>query len=232
MKTENKTFVPFEVKEVDETARTFTGLAAAWSRDLGNDVIHKGAFARTLDHWRSSKRQRPIHLIDQHNYGSINNVLGKLVEGTETDDGLETKFEFVPDDDEAAKAFRRVKGGYITGLSIGYAPIRWDYERVEGGEEWQRIRHLHEVKLVEVSLVIWGMNEDALIDTASVKSLLARTLPSMDDQAKADLRALLEPPAPPAPAPAPPEQIERIKRAVLTLNLRRLATGSGRPARA
>jgi HK97 family phage prohead protease len=219
--------VPFEVKAVDEAAHTFTGLAAAWSQDLGNDVIHPGAFARTLDHWKSTKRRRPVPLIDMHTYWSVSNVIGKMVDAQETADGLEATFDFVPNDEGAQGAFRRVQGGYITALSIGYSPVRWEFQQIEGGKEWEQIRHLHEVKLMEVSLVIWGMNEDALIDADSVKSvealksLLTARLPTMEEPAKAEFRALLAPPAPPL---APAASVTALKQRLLALTLRRLAT--------
>jgi HK97 family phage prohead protease len=141
----------------------------------------------------------------------VNAVLGGLIDAEETADGLEAEFDFVPDDADSGKAYRRVKGGYITGLSIGYIPVKWDYEQREGGESWDRIRHLKEVKLLEVSLVIWPMNEGARVDPDSVKGLAdALKAGALTPEQKAQLRALLDaPPAgtPPAeadpPAPAP-----------------------------
>lgn len=161
--------IPFSVKASDDGARSITGLAAAWTLDAGRDVILKGAFARTLGRWRQAKDSRPIQLIDQHSYRSIGNVIGKLTEATETEAGLETTFEFVPDDPAADAAYKRVKGNFVTGLSIGYEPVKWTYEKVEGGEPWDQIRILEEVKLLEVSLVIWPMNDDARV--AGVKRL-------------------------------------------------------------
>lgn len=199
-----KTFVPFAVKATDDAARTFTGLASTWEQDLGDDVIHPGAFARTLEHWRAAKRTRPIPLIDQHAYHSVNQVLGKMTDAVETTAGLEASFEFVPDDPAAEQAYRRVKGAFITGLSIGYRPVKWDYAQKEGGAEWERIRHLREVQLLEVSLVIWPMNEGARVDAGSVKALLdAARAGALTDEQKTELRALLDLAAPDeAPAAA------------------------------
>ena len=57
MTTIAKAVLPFDVKATDDTARTVTGLAAAWSLDLGGDVILKGAFTidanRILPHGRT-----------------------------------------------------------------------------------------------------------------------------------------------------------------------------------
>lgn len=223
--------IPFEVKALDEEARTFRGIAAAWSLDLGDDVIEKGAFKRTLDHWRGSKAKRPIYLLNGHNAWDVQDVVGKMVDAEETDDGLDTGWQFVGQGDPAADAaYTRVKGGFITGLSIGYSPIQWDMEKRDG----RMVRHLKEVKLHEVSLVVFPMNEDARINVASVKSLFSGTLTDeakallrdLSDEQKAELRALLEAKSESddAPALAPEALVQSIQTRVLRLKARQLAT--------
>lgn len=49
-----------------------------------------------------------------------------------------------------------IKDGVLCELSIGYDPVVFDYD--EAG-----IRHLREVKLWEVSVVTWAMNDQAVI---------------------------------------------------------------------
>lgn len=221
--------VPFEVKAIDDTARTFEGVAAAYSRDLGDDVIEPGAFKTTIHHWRGAKAKRPVYLLNGHNAWDVQDVVGKMIEAEETDAGLETKWEFVPAGDPAADAaYARVKGGFITGMSIGYTPLQFEYRK---GEDGKTVRHLKEVKLHEVSLVVFPMNEDARIDAASVKSWLEgplteeakdflRQLP--EDQKQA-IRALVEPdiPVPPAASEA---LIKSFQDRMLRLKLRRLTT--------
>jgi HK97 family phage prohead protease len=240
--TLTKTAARFEVKALDAEARTFTGLASTWDEDLGGDVIHQGAFKRTLNAWKSSGRVLP--LIDQHNYGSIRSVIGKLVSASETDAGLETTWQVIegPDGDEA---LRRLKGGFIDGLSIGYEPVKWEMVRAEGDEPWEATRHLKEVKLLEVSLVIWPMNEGARVDTDSVKSLTAalkagklsdeqvQEIRALPEDAKNRIRALLDaaPPADSDSADAPADglapddpkrlQVESLIRAVTIRGLAR-----------
>jgi HK97 family phage prohead protease len=172
MKTMTKTAAPFEVKSVDDGARTFRGLASTWDEDLGGDRIVRGAFRKTLSDWKASKGRKPIFLMDQHDYWSIRSVLGKLVSAEETDAGLETEWSVIEGAD-GDEAMRRIRGGFITGMSIGYSAVKWETEKVAGGEEWDVIRVLKEVKLYEVSLVIWPMNEGARVDTDSIKSLTA-----------------------------------------------------------
>lgn len=54
--------------------------------------------------------------------------------------------------------------GVLNELSIGYDAIVFDYDSESN------IRHLREIKLWEVSIVTWAMNEQAKID--EVKSLV------------------------------------------------------------
>ena len=234
--TQRKAFAPFQVKANDDDARTITGLASTWDLDLGGDVIHRGAFKKTLSDWKGSKRLIP--LIDQHGYHSVRQVVGKLVDAKETAEGLEATFEVIdgPDGDEI---YRRVKGGYIDGLSIGYRAVKTeepnDDERRRG--VW---RHLKEVKLEEVSVVIWPMNPEARID--SVKELIEgiRTGSVTDEdrrilvELKDALAALPATPAEPTKAdkePEPtgaatPEQVAELKFRMSLLNLRKPASAT------
>lgn len=192
----------FEVKDSNDEKRTLTGLAAAWSLDQGGDIIRKGAFTRTLDHWRANKKSRPIPLKDLHRWQSVEDVIGRMTEAQETDEGLLATFEFIPDDPKADAIYRRVKGGYVTGLSIGYMAKQWSYIQKEGGNEWDRVRVLTEVQLLEVSVVDDPMNDDARIDDVKSLDALARALRdgALTDEQKSQLRALLD--APPAGTPA------------------------------
>lgn len=178
MSTQKKAVsIRFETKEVDAEKRTFKGLASTWNEDLGGDIIEKGAFKKTLRDWKASGRVMP--LIDQHNYGSIRSVVGKMLSASETDAGLEVTFEVI-DGVDGDEALRRIKGGFVDGLSIGYEAVIWE---IDTNEDQYR-RRVKEINLWEVSLVIWGMNPEALIDPSTVKAMLAH-IPNPKD-----LRAL------------------------------------------
>lgn len=180
------TLARFEVKALDESARTFSGLASTWEQDLGDDVIHQGAFRRTLDSWRASKRSLP--LMDQHNYDSITNVLGKLTEAQETADGLETTWAVLPGA-KGDEALLRLREKVIDGLSIGYRAVKFDFEESDTAR-FGRVRHLREVELLEVSLVLWPMNQGARVDLDSVKALLAKG--ELSEAQRAELSQLHE----------------------------------------
>jgi hypothetical protein len=218
----------FEVKATDDEARTFSGLAAAYSQDLGGDVILPGAFKRTLADWRKAKAKL-IPLMDSHSRGSVRAVVGKMTEAGEVADGLEATFSVIegPDGDEV---YRRVKGGYVDALSIGYQAME---VRTPNDEEQRRgiWRFLKEVKLLEVSVVVFPMNEDARIDLSTVKSLLATAAQRPLDPAELEelqdvetqLRALLAPaPGKQQPAPVAGLALEDPRRVELDAMLRGL----------
>lgn len=226
MKTTARATLPFELKAQDDDARTFEGLSAAWSLDSGGDVIHPGAFKRTLDHWRESGRLIP--LLDQHSamrnptHSVTRHTLGKMVEAEERAEGLWSRFQVAKtragDDLQAL-----LRDGMVTGLSIGYAAI--NPERGEGG-----VRHLRELKLGEVSVVTFGMNADALIDTDSVKSIDDVSEALKEGRLTVDqIRALLsesDPPeegTPTKDGPAHYEHQAALSARIRMLNLRRPA---------
>lgn len=230
----------FEIKEIDDNAGTFTGLAAAYSLDQGGDVILPGAFKRTLADWRRSKG-KAIPIIDTHNYSSALSIVGKLTKAEEVSDGLLIEGGFLSDDTHADAVKRRVKAGLVSGLSIGYETVE---QRAPSEEDRRKgiWRYLKEVKLREVSVVAFPMNVDAQIDTASVKSFLASLrADELRDGDREELKklhdeigALLASATPADPAAAPTEglapddpkrlHIEAVYRAVM---LRHLGVAAG-----
>src|SRR6187397_3328693 len=99
---------PFSLKDVDEGARTFKGLSSTWDEDLGGDVIHEGAFARTIDHFKASGRVIP--LMDGHPEGEglagqrVRRVIGKLSDATDVKAGVDSGWQMVPDDPDSDSA--------------------------------------------------------------------------------------------------------------------------------
>ena len=178
----------FEVKELQEDGRSFSGLASTWDLDLGGDVIRPGAFKRTLNNWKTSKRVLP--LLDSHNGGTVRAIVGKMTEAEETKEGLLSSFEVIegPDGDEV---YRRIKGGYVDGLSIGYQAVKVAYPETQEEQATGVYRYLDEVKLHEVSVCLWPMNPEARIDTATAKAaLLAAKGRDLTDDERAELKAL------------------------------------------
>lgn len=208
MKTLDRLVAPFEVKELDEDARTFTGYAAAWSLDLGDDRIHQGAFKESIAAWRKSKQAMP--LINSHHYFDINSVIGQLLDAEEDDVGLLTKWEVIDGKDGDAvltrlRPSRRTGRAPLGSMSMGYEAQKFDFEDSDASTYGQ-IRNLRKVALKEVSLVIFPMNPDATIDVSSVKlqmkhasaEAIAEVRSFLDEIANAEVVDLTDEPPDPA----------------------------------
>lgn len=229
---------PFALKAVDEGARTFKGLSSTWDEDLGGDVIHQGAFARSIGLFKANALKLP--LMDGHPEAEgmagqrVRRVIGRVVGATETKAGVETEFEMVPDDPDAEAALRRIKGGFVSDLSIFYKATKAEREKGTGR------RHIHELHWKSVGLVLHGMNPNARADPLSVKSIVESlqaddltedqkaALMALPAEQKSVLRALLEAKAsddapPPGLAPDDPKRLA-IESTLRDLKLRRLVT--------
>lgn len=218
----------FETKAVDPDTRTFTGLAATWDLDLGGDIIERGAFKRTLGSWKSTGRIVP--LLDSHSgHTSVRSAVGKMEDAEETDAGLQATFRVIngPDGEEI---FRRVEGGYVDGLSIGYSAMKVRYPETEDEKAKGIWRYLEEVKLHEVSVCLWPMNPNARIDQNAAKALIAvaSTRALTDDEKDVlrvlskDIGALLEPDPDSGGGPAP-DMLDNLSVRIQQLHAKRLA---------
>lgn len=202
----------FTVKadSVDIGARTFVGLASTWDLDLQGEVIERGAFKRTLGIWKKAKGRIIIPLLDQHNrFGSIENVVGKMVEAEETAEGLLTMHEVV-DDARGEAVLKRLAGGFINALSVGIRAVRI---RV-ATEEQRRVgvfRFLQEVVLRENSVVIFPANTAARVKSES------------DDPEASAKHGAKKDDAPPVGGDAPDAQHAARERRLRILKLRRPA---------
>jgi HK97 family phage prohead protease len=141
----------FEVKTVGSDG-TFTGLASTYGNvDLGGDVVMPGAFTKTI-----AEKRGQLPLLMGHDPSA---PIG-LATLTDSPQGLQVRGELVLEADGAKSAYALLKKGVIRGLSIGYDAVK---SVMVGG-----VRQLNEIKLFEVSLTPFPMNEAAVI--TSVKS--------------------------------------------------------------
>lgn len=144
---DKKTF-QLEIKAIEDDG-TFEGYAATFGNvDYHGDVIEKGAFKRTLDHLRRSKKALPI--LWQHR---MDEPIGRAEELREDERGLYIKGRLVLETARGREAYALLKAGVLSGLSIGYASVK---ERWEEG-----VRKLKELKLFETSLVTFPANPEA-----------------------------------------------------------------------
>lgn len=146
--------VKFELESADDSGE-FSGYAAVFGNiDDGGDVIESGAFSKTIREDFSR-----IKILSQHNDCDL--PIGKPLELREDEKGLYIRGK-ISDTQRGRDIRTLLKDGVLNELSIGYDATTWSVD--DNG-----IRHLKEIKLWEVSIVTWAMNDQATID--EVKSL-------------------------------------------------------------
>jgi Escherichia/Staphylococcus phage prohead protease len=152
---QNRAF-KFELKGVSDEG-VFTGLASVFGNvDLGFDVVEPGAFTRTLAH-----KGGEVPILFAHDTRQPIG-LGKL---QETAKGLEITGELVMETAKGKEVFALMKKGVLRGLSIGYDVVK---DTIANG-----VRHLQELKLYEVSVVTFPMNELATVTSVKTEDIEA-----------------------------------------------------------
>lgn len=161
MKKEYKSF-EFKINEIEEDGNVgvIEGYAAVFGNvDLGNDVIEKGAFRKTI---KDRKGRWPI-LLDH----DPTRPAGVNLEAEEDDFGLKVKGELTLVDPQVRHRFELIKqfkkAGVKAGLSIGYRTVKHEIlnPKPEPGKISLPVRRLKEVMLMEHSIVTFPMNEKA-----------------------------------------------------------------------
>lgn len=146
---------PLEIKEFDNEGK-FSGYGAVFGNiDGWGDVIKKGAFKNSI------KSRKPV-MLWQHDSSEPIGYYEKIFED---DTGLFVEGQLLLDIEKAKEAHILLKNKAIKGLSIGYIPVDWRYEKLNG----QEVRMLNEIDLWEVSLVTFPANPAA--NVTDVKSL-------------------------------------------------------------
>lgn len=145
-----------EVKFSTDKPGFFAGYASKFHGvDAYGDTILPGAYTKTLE-----GRTRPVQMRWNH-YGD---VIGKWLTIKEDEHGLYVEGELTPGHSKANDVYALLKHGAVSGLSIGYRPVK-SVENETGG------RDLHEIDLVEISVVESPADLSAQI--ANVKSAIA-----------------------------------------------------------
>ena len=148
--------VKFNLESSDENTGEFSGYAAVFGNlDDGNDIIEKGAFAKTI----AADLDR-IKILALHNSSWL--PVGKPLELREDEHGLFI-WGKISDTSMGRDVMTLLRDGVLGELSIGYDAVDFEWDGDSG------IRHLKEIKLWEVSIVTWAMNDQATID--EVKSM-------------------------------------------------------------
>lgn len=166
---ETKNF-SFEVKATSENE--FEGYASVFDNvDVVNDIVIKGAFAKTL---QESKRVKVLWQHDPHQ------PIGKPVAMSEDSRGLHVKAK-ISNTSLGRDVVQLIKDGVIDELSIGFNTIKDEFDT-------KGRRLIKEVKLWEFSPVTFAANEQAGI--AGIKNMeLAPQIMKMQDWINGEMKA-------------------------------------------
>ena len=151
--------VPLDIKTIDADKGTFEGYAAVFDKpDSMQDVIAPGAFKKSLKTRGATK----VKMLLQHDHRML---LGVWTSVKEDKTGLFVKGRLLLELDRAKEAFILLREEVLDSMSIGFRTI------VDSFDSKTEVRTLHEVDLVEISLVAVPAQPDAVI--TAVKQLTA-----------------------------------------------------------
>ncbi len=154
----------YQDEDEDKNYGTFEGYGSVFgNKDLGNDVIEAGAFAKSL------KKRKPqnVKLLYQH---KSDMPIGVFDEIKEDEHGLVVKGRLALKTQAGAEAYELLKMGALDGLSIGFRvnPKEVSYDK-RGNK-----RIIKEVDLMEVSLVTFPMNPQATVRSVKGEEISIR----------------------------------------------------------
>lgn len=157
----NTLLMPFEIKSAGDAGEV-KGLGAAFNNvDGGKDVIHPGSFKKSIDFYHESKSMPAMFWNHEQTM-----PCGDWRTMQEDAKGLDVVGDIwhgkgMP---HAEMAYNVARGTGMKGMSIGYKTLKADREAKTG------IRHIYDVALKEISILLWPMNDRAEI--LSIKSLM------------------------------------------------------------
>lgn len=125
--------------------------------DSYGDVVQKGAFLDTIQHWKDSGNVLPGlfgHRMDDPDY-----YVASAIDMGEDDHGWWVKGEFDLESPKGKQVYRLVKGRRLNQLSFAYDVLDYAVER----KEQEEIRVLKKVHVHEFSFVPVGANQDTSV---------------------------------------------------------------------
>lgn len=143
---------PFEIKSIDEQG-IFEGYGNVFGvQDHYRDVVEPGAFTKTLQNWQ--EKGRLPALLWQHDSSK---PIGVYESMSEDQHGLHVRGRLLVEDVPLAReAWALLKAGAINGLSIGYSTVLEE-------RDINRVNHIKEIDLWEVSLVTFPANAESTV---------------------------------------------------------------------
>ena len=153
VKSELEVIKSYDDEDENKEYGEFEGYGSVFgNKDLGNDVIEKGAFSKSL----RKRKAKGVKLLYQH---KSDMPIGVFDEIKEDEHGLVVKGRLALKTQAGAEAYELLKMGALDGLSIGFRvnPKEVSYDKRANK------RIIKEVDLMEVSLVTFPMNPQATV---------------------------------------------------------------------
>jgi len=156
----------FAQDDSDTKVGTFSGYGAVFNNlDAGGDVIAPSAFKASLKEWKS--RGKLPKMLLQHGgfFGPAEDGIPVGQYSTMEEDAKGLFLEgslFALDTQKGKYIYEGLKSGELDGLSIGYEVIDVSY----GKKPDEPRRTLKKLKLHEVSIVTFPMNDKATVEAA------------------------------------------------------------------
>lgn len=139
-----------EVKGLTDAGH-FEGYASTFGeRDLGGDIVIAGAFKKSI----LASGAKGVKMFADHN---STKRIGVWTDIAEDEKGLFVRGRLLLEKQDGKDAYIDLKEGVIDAMSIGYRPVDHSYD----GR--RKARLLKEVRLFEISLLPFGMNENARV---------------------------------------------------------------------
>jgi HK97 family phage prohead protease len=142
---------PFDIKNLGN-AGSFAGYGSVFGNvDLGDDIVERGAFTKI-----NTTKDGSVRILWQHD---TRQPIGKA-KVKQDDIGLYTEGQLLLDTSKGREAYALLKSGIVDGMSIGYDVLPDGSSMTSQGK-----RMLKSLELWEVSLVTFGMNQLATVDS-------------------------------------------------------------------
>lgn len=155
-----RVIAPIQIKSAEQDG-TFTGYAAVFGNvDLGDDIIQAGAFKQAKTTSDGKVRIAIHHRLDQ--------LAGKAT-FHQDDHGLRVEGKLSLGVSYVRDAYELMKDGVLNGLSVGFNILPDGAVYEERGDRWVRV--IRAAELWEFSLVPFGMNPEALVDSVKAASI-------------------------------------------------------------
>ena len=146
----------FESEVKSDALGVFSGYASIFgNEDQGNDIVQKGAFTKSL-----TQRPAPkVKMLFQHKTDEPIGVFEKIYEDQK---GLYVQGRLAMKTQKGKETYELLKMGALDGMSIGF---KADPQKQGYNENKRGVRTLKEVDLMEISLVTFPMNEQAMVQS-------------------------------------------------------------------